>query len=536
MTLTPKKEEFDIVVVGAGLGGIYALHTLSRQGHKVIGVEQSNQLGGVWNLNGYPGARVDVEPAIYSYYFSDELYRNWRWRERYPTQRELLSYLNHVADMLEVRDLIRFNARVTGALWRSDKQHYEVKIGEDRTLYCRFLVMATGNLTEPRDAGIPGVDTFKGRVLKTSRWPQEAVEFSGRRVGIIGTGSSGVQAIPVIAEQAAHLYVFQRSAHYAVPAQNRLLDYDRFDHIAERKALLQAIENRWAGATLSSSEKRSGRASDYTPAGQLERLEAFWKIGGQGLQMVFADQATNVASANLVADFVRSKIRETVEDPQIAAKLCPHYPFGIKRIANAIDYYETYNRSNVTLVDIQQDPIVAIAETGIQTAASFYALDVIVLALGFKAFSGAIDNANIGNELGDTPTSHWTPGPKTLLGLMTCGFPNLFMLTGPGSPSVAGNVYQLNEFHAQWVNDCITYMNANGYTTIEPSTAAVEDWTNHVAEVGQQSLRSKLANYMSYETPNGGRAMIPFVGPMNAYYREAAQVAAEGYRGFKLGR
>ncbi|TAK99643.1 MAG: NAD(P)/FAD-dependent oxidoreductase, partial [Rhodospirillaceae bacterium] len=400
---------------------------------------------------------------------------------------------------------------------------------------CRFLVMATGNLTEPRDPNIPGIGKFKGRVLKTSRWPEEPVELAGRRIGVIGTGSSCVQVIPVLAEQAAHVYVYQRTAHYAVPAQNRILDYEVFDHVEDRRTLLGAIENAQAGDTLTPALGRSRPAADYTREGQLERLEMFWQTGGQNLLMVFSDQAYNEASAEVVSEFVRQKIRQIVKNPAVAEKLCPKYPLGPKRIANEIGYYESYNRDNVTLVDIKEDPIVEVTENGIRTTRSFHELDLIVLGLGFKAFTGAIDNADIRNERGETPTSGWTRGPRTLIGLMTPGFPNLFLLTGPGSPSVAGNLYQLNEFHVEWINDCMKYMAAHGYSTIEPTAAAADRWSDHVASLGAKSLRTKYANYMVHVNPDGTRLTIPYRGSMNTYYKEATEVAESGYEGCIFG-
>jgi cation diffusion facilitator CzcD-associated flavoprotein CzcO len=526
-----QREQFDIVVAGCGLGGIYALHAFSQRGYKVIGVEQANQLGGVWHLNRYPGSRVDVEPIIYSYYFSDDLYRDWRWRDRYPTSGELRAYLNHVADMLDVRRLMRFNAGVIGAQWRPDVKRWDVDTADGRKLTCRFLVMATGNLTEPRDPNIPGIGNFKGPIYKTSRWPEVHEPLAGKRVGVIGTGSSGVQCIPVIAEEAKHLYVFQRSAHYAIPAHNRTLDYSTFDHVTERKKLLDAIENMQAGDTLTPALGRSKKAGEYTREGQLERLEQFWAVGGQNLLMVFADQSYDEGAAEVVSNFVRDKIRQKVKDPKLAEKLCPTYPLGPKRIANEIDYYETYNRDNVTLVDIKDDPIVDMTANGIKTATSFYELDVIVLALGFKAFTGALDNANIRNEHGETPTARWEKRPQTFLGLMTPGFPNLFLLTGPGSPSVAGNLYQLNEYHVEWVNDCLKYMQDHGYAIVEPTEDAAMRWTDHVAALGAKSLRAKYANYMVHINPDGTRFAIPYRGSMNTYYKEATAVAAGGYEG-----
>jgi cation diffusion facilitator CzcD-associated flavoprotein CzcO len=533
-------EHFDVVVVGAGLGGIYAVHKFSQEGLRVVAFEKADQIGGVWNYNRYPGARVDVDSLEYTYSFSPELYREWRWSERYASQGELLRYLNHVVDRFALRRFIRTGNAVVGAEWRPGEQRYIVTAKDGSVVSARFLVMATGNLSEPRDAPIPGLADFKGRVVRSSRWPAEGVPLAGRRVGIIGTGSSCVQSVPVIAGEAEHLYVFQRTAHYSVPARNGPLDEALYARNCEDPpGLLRA---HWKGSKLYGAEGSNSPlgpprpAADYTPAEQQERLESQWALGGQRLHVVFADQAVNKAANDLVADFVRNKIRETVKDPVLAEKLCPKYPIGTRRLILDTDYYETWNRDNISLVDILESPIERVTERGIQTKDRHYDLDVIVLALGFKAFIGEIDLAGVRNEKGLSPTSSWSRGPRTLLGLMTAGFPNFFTLTGPGSPSVLANLFPQNEYHVDWVYDCIKHLDDNGYSSIEPEVEAQDAWTARVSEAALRLLRLQGNDYMVHRNEDGTRVFIPWSGGVDAYTQAADSVAANGYPGFRLRR
>jgi len=535
----PPTEDFDVVVVGAGVGGVYAVHKFSQEGLKVVAFEKADQIGGVWNYNRYPGARVDVDSLEYTYVFSPELYREWRWSERYASQKELLEYLNHVVDRFDLRGLIRTGTAVIGADWRPEAQRYAVTAGDGSTVTARFLVMATGNLSEPRDAAIPGLADFKGEVVRSSRWPADGVELTGRRVGIIGTGSSCVQAVPVIAEQAEHLHVFQRTAHYSIPARNGPLDQGLYETFCADPSQLRAL---WKGSKLYGAEGSGSPlgapklAAAYSPTEQQERLETQWALGGQKLHVVFADQATDKAANDLVAEFVRNKIRQTVKDPVLAEKLCPKYPIGTRRLILDTGYYEAWNRENMSLVDILEDPIDRVTERGIKTRDQHYDLDLIVLALGFKAFVGEIDQANIRNEKGLSPTSAWTRGPRTLLGLMTAGFPNFFTLTGPGSPSVLANLFPQNEYHVDWVADCIKYLDDNGYSSIEPEGEAQDRWTNRVSEVALRLLRLQGNDYMVHRNADGTRVFIPWAGGVDAYAKTADEVAATGYPGFKLRR
>ncbi len=526
--------DVDVVVVGAGFGGLYAVHRLKQQGLDVVGLEAARGIGGVWYHNRYPGARVDLESLEYCYHFSPELYREWRWTERYAAQSELLAYLNHVADRFGLRDKYRFNTRMNGATWDPVSARWQVATDQGVRFAARFLVMATGNLSAPRKPDFPGLDDFRGEWFQTARWPHGKVELAGKRIGVIGTGSSGVQTITTVAPIAQHLHVFQRTPNYAVPARNRPLDAARFAEMRER-----VPENRhFMFTTRMGMMPKPGpapkSAPKCSPEEQRERLEAQWEYGGYGMTFVFSDQGLNPESNDLVADFVRGKIRGTVKDPAVAEALCPFdHPIGTRRLCIMDGYYETYNRDNVTLVNLRDVPIERITETGIRTAAGDYDLDVIIFALGFHAFTGAVNGADIRNERGRAPTHHWTRGPRTQIGLMTTGFPNFFMPTGPGSPSVLANMALGNEQHVDWIADCIAHMDAHGHRSIVPTAEGEAAWTQHVAEVSAPFLRRQVKNYMVHVNDDDqSRVFMPYIGGMDRYTEALRQIAESGYEGF----
>jgi cation diffusion facilitator CzcD-associated flavoprotein CzcO len=532
-TKTSPAPAYDVIVVGAGLGGLYALHRFSQLGLSVLGLEQAAGVGGVWYHNRYPGARVDVESLDYCYYFSPELYREWNWTERYAAQPELLAYLNHVTDRFGLREKILFETALARAQWRPETSHYAVETSTGRHFTCRFLVMATGNLSAARKPDFPGLDSFKGEWVQASHWPDRTVERAGRRIAVIGTGSTGVQLIPVLAEQARHLTVFQRSPNFSVPARNGPIDPAKFaeataDVAARRAALLQTR------AAISSNLGPAQPFAAYSPAERQDRLERQWALGGQGMNRVFADQGTDRTANDAVADFVRAKIRETVKNPQTAQRLCPtDHPIGSRRLCVDTNYYATYNRDNVTLVDIGADPIQHISETGIQTATTHHDVDLIVFAIGFHAFRGALDQVDIRNEHGDTPTTNWNRGPRTLLGLMPEGFKNLFLLTGPGSPSVLANMVLMNEEHVNFTAGLIAYMDARGLTTVEPEPTAVTAWSATVAEAAAKLLRLGVKNYMVHvNQDDGSRVFMPYVGGLDRYTEICRATADGGYPGF----
>jgi cation diffusion facilitator CzcD-associated flavoprotein CzcO len=380
------------------------------------------------------------------------------------------------------------------------------------------------------------LENFRGEWAQTSRWPESGIATENRRVAVVGTGSSGVQTISAVANKAAHLYVFQRTANYVVPAQNKQLDEERFAAIAGAvpAARTKLFQGR-SGITPALDPPKP--AAHYLPEEQQARLELQWQAGGQGMNGVFADQAVDASVNEIVANFVRDKVRGIVKDQALAEKLCAtSYPIGSRRLIMDDHYYEQFNRENVTLVDTSSEPIVEIVASGIRTRTGIYEVDTIVLALGFNAFTGAINLANIRNEKGEGVTDHWGEGPRTLLGLMTTGFPNLFILTGPGSPSVLANMFLMNEYHVDWVDDCIAFMNANGWDTIEPDANAQARWCETVAEASSRLLRLRTDNYMVHVNSDGGRVFMPYTGGLDAYVAHADRVAATGYEGFQLSR
>jgi cation diffusion facilitator CzcD-associated flavoprotein CzcO len=391
--------------------------------------------------------------------------------------------------------------------------------------------MATGNLSAARTPDFQGIASFGGEWVQTSHWPDREVEYAGKRVAVIGTGSSGVQTIPVVAEAAEHVHVFQRTPNFSIPARNGALDAATYEEVtADVAAARKQILRNHVGAHMRRGELP---ASAFTPAERLGMIESAWQKGGHEFSVIFSDQTSNAESNQVVADFVRDKIRATVEDPAVAERLCPwDHPIGTRRLILDTGYYESFNRSNVTLVDSRDEQIVRITETGIQTSDRHIEVDLIIFALGFHAFTGAIDNAGIRNAEGASPTDRWKRGPRTFLGLMTSGFPNLFTLTGAGSPSVLANLMIENEFHVDWVGDLIDYMDEHGLSAVEPTVAAEDGWTEHVAEVSQALLRRNVKNYMVHHNADDGSAVvIPYTGGLGQYVERAQAEADSGYEG-----
>lgn len=525
------KPDYDVVVVGAGLGGIYAVSRFIADGLSVLGIEGGQDVGGVWLHNRYPGARVDVESYFYSY-FSPELYGEWEWEERYPTQPEILRYLNFAAERLQVRPHFRFSTWMTGATWDPSNGMYSVTTDTGLAVTARYLVMTSGQLSKPRKPRFEGIDDFEGEWYQTSAWPDRDVSFTGKRVAIIGTGSSGVQTVPVIAQQADQVYVFQRTANYVIPAANGRLDRARYNAIAaDLDTTWQRMLDHPGGAL---SPLPTSSAFELSGEERKRVLDERWAYGGHAMNAVFTDQATDLASNTFVSDYVRGKVHELVHDPVTAQKLTPtEYPIGSRRLCVCSGYYESFNRDNVELVDAKADPIVRITPRGIRTASRDIEVDIIVFAIGFDAFTGALDAANITNEHGEHPSSHWSRGPRTYLGLMTTGFPNLFIITGPGSPSVLINFFPANVQHINFVADLLASMKARGHTRVEPEPAAEDEWTAHVATVASKLLRLGVENYMVHVNhDDGSRVFIPYAGGLPAYIDLCDAVVASGYEGF----
>ncbi len=528
---------FDAIIVGAGVGGLYAIHRLRQLGLKVRAFEAGDGVGGTWYWNRYPGCRCDVESLEYSYSFSDELQQEWHWPERYGTQPEILRYINHVADRFDLRRDVEFNTRVKEAVFDDETNTWTVKTDTGNTATSRYCIMATGNLSTPRKPNIAGLENFEGKWYHTGLWPHEGVDFSGLRVGVIGTGSSGVQSIPIIARQAKHLYVFQRTANFTLPARNVPMPPEKERaHKAEYPERRRAAYDTPFG--IAGYPPPVKPALDATEEERMGAYEAKWAEGGSiSFLYSFTDLLLSKEANETASEFVRRKIRATVKDSKTAELLCPDdHPIGTKRLILDTDYYETYNRDNVTLVDIRSKPIREITPTGLSTEDAAYALDAIVFATGFDAMTGAMKEIDIRTDTGLSIREKWEDGPCTYLGLMVASFPNLFMITGPQSPGVKSQMILACEQHVDWIAGCIQHLRNCGLTRIEAEEDAEDSWVRHNNEVADRTLYP-LANswYVGANIPGKPRVFMPYVGGISAYKKKCDEVAAKGYEGFRLG-
>ena len=528
--------KFDAIIVGAGVGGLYAVHRLRELGLKVRAYEAGSDVGGTWFWNRYPGCRCDIESMEYSYSFSNDLQQEWKWPERYGTQPEILRYINHVADRFDLRRDIQLETRVKSATFDSTTNSWTIKTDKGDLATAPFCIMATGNLSTPRTPNYPGLASFKGKWYHTGLWPHEGVDFTGLRVGVIGTGSSGVQMIPQIAEQAKHLTVFQRTANFSLPARNAPLDPEQ-----ERRHKAEYPERRQAAyATpfgISGFPPPVKSALETTQDERQRAYEAKWAEGGSiSFLYAYNDLLVNKKSNDTASEFVRERIRATVKDPRTAELLCPtDHPIGTKRLILDTAYYETYNRDNVTLVDVRSAPIKEITANGLRTADAEYQLDAIAFATGFDAMTGAMKEIDIRTDQGLTLAQSWADGPHTYLGIMMAGFPNLFMVTGPQSPGVKSQMILACEQHIDWIADCLRHLRDKGLHRIEADAAAQEAWVQHNNEIADGTLYP-LANswYVGANIPGKPRVFMPYVGGFEAYKKKCDEVAANGYEGFSL--
>jgi cyclohexanone monooxygenase len=525
--------DFDAVVIGAGFAGMYMLHRLRQKGFSARVLEAGKGVGGTWYWNRYPGARCDVESVQYSYQFSPELEQEWEWSERYATQPEILRYANHVADRFDLRRDIRFETRVTKAVFDEASNSWTVETDRGDRIAARFVITAMGCLSSPNTPKIPGLADFKGPTYHTGNWPHEDVDFTGKTVGVIGTGSSAIQSIPIIAKQARQLTVFQRTANYTIPAHNAPLDPDYVRRVkASYPQMRKRAKTKPAGIDFDINMASAIAASEE------ERRKVFedrWTYGGLGFMASFVDLLLNDESNRTAADFVRGKIREIVKDPATAEILSPKNVIGCKRLCVDTGYWETFNRPNVTLVDIGDEPIECITATGVRAKGRDYAFDCLVLATGFDAMTGALLKVDIRGRGGITLKERWSEGPKTYLGLTIAGFPNLFTITGPGSPSVLTNMLPSIEQHVDFIADCLEALRARGANVIEPTEDAQEAWVGEVGNSASITLRSTCSSwYVGANIPGKPRVFMPYIGGLPAYIEACEAVVAEGYRGFAL--
>ena len=526
--------DVDVVVVGAGFAGLYLLHRLRQRGFSTRVLEAADDVGGTWYWNRYPGARCDIPTTDYTFGFDPELEKDWTWSEKYATQPEILRYAQFVAARYDLRRDISFGARVVAARWDDGTRRWHLRTDTGEDIRCQHCVMATGCLSLPKTPDIAGADRFKGEVYHTSRWPHEGVDFTGKRVAVIGTGSSGVQAIPIIARQARQLTVFQRTPNYSIPAGNGPVKPERRAPLdADRSAYRQSAK--WSRAGVPSEPTQVyGRYS--TPALQRERFEAAWATGELiPILGVFADQILFPDANAIVAEMVREKIRAVVTDPQTADLLCPRdHAFGTKRPCLDTGYYATFNQPQVRLVDLRAHPIETVTETGIALKDEAMDFDALVYATGFDAMTGAIVSVDITGRDGLTLKAKWAHGPLNYLGLMTVGFPNFFTITGPGSPSVLSNMMVSIEQHVDWVTDCLSHLRDEGMTTIEPTEAAESGWLVHANDCANITLFPTADSwYMGANVPGKPRVFLPYVGGVDAYRAACDEVVASDYLGFR---
>lgn len=528
-------ETYDAIIVGAGIAGLYQLYRLREAGVAARVIEAADGVGGTWFWNRYPGARCDVQSLSYSYSFSPELEQEWEWTEKYPTQPEILRYVNHVADRFGLRRDITFSTRVTRADWDDASASWTVRTDPGKPLRAQFLIMATGCLSASKLPEIGGLERYRGRTHHTARWGEDEVRFDGMAVGVIGTGSSGIQSIPIIARQAADLTVFQRTPNYSMPAGNRPL---AGPEIAEMKANYRDWRER---------QRTSGFGVPVEPATLSalevteEQRQAAYRSGWDQGDLVsligsFTDTLTSKEANDTAAEFIRAQIRRIVTDPVTAERLCPRtFPVGTKRPCLDTGYYATFNSPHVHLVDLRETPLVEFTGAGLRTSDREYEFDAIVFATGFDAMTGALTAIDIRGRDGVSLAASWAGGPRTYLGLAVAGFPNLFTVTGPLSPSVLSNMVVSIEQHVDWITDCVLYLRASGHTSIEATTAAQDAWVQHVAEVGAHTLFPTAESwYMGSNVPGKPRVFYAYIGGVGLYRQTCDQIAASGYEGFTL--
>lgn len=526
---------FDAVVIGAGFSGLYMLHLLRKEGLKVRVYEKGGNVGGVWYWNRYPGARCDIDSVYYCYTFSEELYKEWTWSSRFADQPEILEYINYVADKFKLRDDIEFNTEIVSAQYNAEDKIWEIVKDDNTKVFAKYLISGVGNLSAINIPNIKGLDDFAGEWYHPGNWPHEEVNFKNKKVGIIGTGSSGIQMIPEIAKEADHLTVFQRTAQYSVPANNYKLSTEEIIKIKENFNELKKIMR----------ESRMGMPLDIGPSSALDespeerqkRFEKAWRKGGFSFASTYQDLLLNEESNELAADFVREKISSIVKDENKSKKLMPTYLYGTKRQALNTNYFETFNRENVSLIDVKETPIQEITKKGIKTTEKEYEVDIIIFATGYDAITGPLKKMDIRGKNGITIKEHWTGelGTRTYLGLVLSNFPNFFMINGPQTPAARANAPVLIEENVEWISDCIAYLEEHNIDSIEVTQKAEQNWTNYCKDLAEKSLFIKTDSWYTGANIEGKRREAPiYFDGVDKYIQICKDVSKKEYKEFIL--
>jgi len=534
--MTTVSKRFDAIVVGAGFSGMYMLHKLRKQGLHVRVFEAGSDVGGTWYWNRYPGARCDAESVEYSFSFDADIQQEWNWTERFATQPEIHAYQRHVADKLDLRRDIQFNTNVTAASYNEDTAEWTIKTDKGDEHVARFFISAVGCLSVPLIPQFKGLDSFKGELYHTGRWPHEPVTFQGKRVAVIGTGSTGIQAIPEIAKTADKVLVLHRDANYSVPARNAPLTEEYKKHVKENYTEIRKnARASFAGTSLTPFNLQP--ASEYSEEAKLQLLEGVWKAGGAQYMLAFGDMLVNAETNRFASSFVDRKIREIVKDPHKADILTPqNLAIGARRLCLDTDYYATYNRENVELVDVKDNSIAEITSNGVRLEnGDEFEFDMLILATGYDAITGALNRIDITGKGGKVLKEKWSEGPKTYIGLSVADFPNFFIITGPGSPSVFTNMVTAIEQHVEWIAACLDHVVKNGYQEIEATQTHEDQWVAHVNEVANHTLLPTAASwYLGANVPGKPRVFMPYVGGLGPYGDRIEAIAQKGYEGFRL--
>ncbi|WP_246398141.1 flavin-containing monooxygenase [Mycobacterium vicinigordonae] len=530
--------DLDVAVIGAGFAGLYAVHRArDREGLRVLAFDTASDVGGTWYWNRYPGCRCDIESIHYSYSFSNELQQEWKWSERYAAQPEILAYLNYVADKFDLRRNIQFNTRVESIVWDDDNSFWKLTTNDAVTRTARFIISGGGNVSVPKDPEFSGLETFAGEVYYTHRWPHEGVDLAGKRVGVIGTGASGIQIIPAIADQVSRLTVFQRTPNYATPLRNSPSDpVEQAEVLSRYPAIRVAARNHFMGIT---AEPADPSAKEADPVERRRKFDRLYEQGGfHFLMSGYSDVLFDEESNEITAQYVRDKIAERVTDPKVAELLSPRdHPYGTKRPPMETNYYETFNRDNVTLVDVKTHPITQVTPSGVVTDNETYELDVLIIAMGFDAFTGALLKMGIVGRNGQPLTEKWASGPRTYLGIASEGFPNFFMITGPQSAVALYNNPLAIEDHVEFATDAIKYALDNGISEIEPTRDAEDEWVELVETMAAESLFPRANSwYMGANIPGKPRTPMLYLGGAPEYRKICAKIVDDGYDGFTLTR